>query len=356
MGKLLIVFALITVFVAFLGERIITLRKVCLASREVIPNHLPNCRHLKGLEYGSEDITVLPHGLAIISTGLKYPGVMFSPDSPGKIYTVDLHDPRLKPVELKIAGAFDVHSFNPHGIGVYIDEKDHSVYLFVVNHPRDNSQVEVFRFVEEDNSIVHLNTIQHELLYSVNDVVPVGADRFYATNDHYFSNAIMKRLEPVIGRPWTNVVYYSPDEVKVVAEGFFMANGINSSPDKRHIYVADIFDHKIYVMAIQENKNLTVIKSVDAGSLCDNVEVDLDTGDLWLGCFPNGWKMLHYDPEDPPGCEVIQIQNVHSEKPIVKQVYCDNGSIIQGCSVSAFYRDKLLIGTVFHKTLACDMK
>lgn len=69
----------------------------------------------------------------------------------------------------------------------------------------------------------------------MNDVVPVGANRFYATNDHYFSSAIMKKLEPLIGRPWTNVVYYSPDEVKVVAEGFFMANGINISPEKRFV-------------------------------------------------------------------------------------------------------------------------
>ena len=40
------------------------------------------------------------------------------------------------------------------------------------------------------------------------------------------------------------------------------------------------------------------------GSLCDNVEVDPETGDLWLGCHPNGWKLFMFDPEDPPGSEV----------------------------------------------------
>lgn len=43
---------------------------------------------------------------------------------------------------------------------------------------------------------------------------------------------------------------------------------------------------------------------VDLGSLCDNVEVDPQTGDLWLGCHPNGMKLLAYDSRDPPGSEV----------------------------------------------------
>lgn len=45
-------------------------------------------------------------------------------------------------------------------------------------------------------------------------------------------------------------------------------------------------------------------QSVGLGSLCDNIEVDHRTGDLWLGCHPNGLKLLKNDPEDPPGSEV----------------------------------------------------
>lgn len=45
-------------------------------------------------------------------------------------------------------------------------------------------------------------------------------------------------------------------------------------------------------------------QSVGVGSLCDNIEVDHRTGDLWLGCHPNGLKFLKNDPEDPPGSEV----------------------------------------------------
>lgn len=45
-------------------------------------------------------------------------------------------------------------------------------------------------------------------------------------------------------------------------------------------------------------------QSVDVGSLCDNIEVDQRTGDLWLGCHPNALKFVKNDPEDPPGSEV----------------------------------------------------
>lgn len=70
--------------------------------------------------------------------------------------------------------------------------------------------------------------------YSVNDIVAVGVDSFYATNDHYFSHELIKGfVEPFLAQPWSNVVYYSPKEVKVVSEGYYFANGINISLDKR---------------------------------------------------------------------------------------------------------------------------
>lgn len=48
----------------------------------------------------------------------------------------------------------------------------------------------------------------------------------------------------------------------------------------------------------------TFNQSVAVGTLCDNVEVDPENGDLWLGCHPNAWKALMFDPKDPPGSEV----------------------------------------------------
>ncbi|XP_042279893.1 serum paraoxonase/arylesterase 2-like [Thunnus maccoyii] len=356
MGAVGLISLVIAVLAVLFGERVVNFRKKTLASRELVQNHLPNCVALKNMDYGSEDITILANGLAFISAGLKYPG-MPSSDVTGKIFLLDLQDPRIKPVELRMPRNFDLDSFNPHGISVYTDPSDDTVYLFVVNHPHHKSQVELFKFVEEEFSLLHQKTIKHELLHSVNDIVAVGVDSFYATNDHYFSHEIFKAVvEPLLAQPWANVVYYSPEKVEVVSEGYYFANGINISPDKRHIYVVDLFDHNVHVLERKEDNALAPVKSVAVGSLCDNVEVDPETGGLWLGCHPNGWKAFMFDPKDPPGSEVIHIQNIHSEKPVVTQVYADNGQVIMGSSVAAPYGGKLLIGTVFHKALCCDLK
>uniref|UniRef100_A0A3Q3VRE9 Paraoxonase n=1 Tax=Mola mola TaxID=94237 RepID=A0A3Q3VRE9_MOLML len=298
----------------------------------------------------------LKDGLAFLSTGLKYPGIPSFSDQPGKIYILDLLLPKSTPVELQIKGGLDLSSFNPHGISVYIDDADDSVYLFVVNHPQHKSQVEIFRFVEE-NTLVHLKTVTHPLLHSVNDIVAVGVESFYATNDHSFPNDALHFLTIVLGLPWCEVVYYGPEEVRVAAGGFMSSNGINISPDKRlYIYVADILDHEIDVFERQDGDQLVYLKSVAVGSLCDNIEVDHRTGDLWLGCHPNPMKLSAFDPEDPPGSEVIHVKNIHSERPLVSQEYGDDGRVIMASSVAAPYEGKLLIGTVFHKALLCDLK
>lgn len=54
--------------------------------------------------------------------------------------------------------------------------------------------------------------------------------------------------------------------------------------------------------------------------------------------------------------QVIRIKNIHSEQPLVSHEYADNGRVIEGSSVAAPYEGKLLIGTVYHKALLCDLK
>ncbi|XP_067304825.1 serum paraoxonase/arylesterase 2-like isoform X2 [Pseudorasbora parva] len=303
MGKLAVLSLAVVALAVLIGERLNSLRHTSLSYRELTQNYLPNCHLIDGIDFGAEDITIREDGLAFLSTGLKYPGLPFYTDDPGKIYTLNLLDSELKIKALSIKGQFDKDSFNPHGISIYTDDKDGAIYVFVVNHPQDKSQVEIFRFVEKENSLQHIKTIKHELLHSVNDIVAVGAESFYASNDHYFTNDILKLVEPFLSLPWCDIVYYSPETVQVVAGGFLSANGINISPNKRHLYVSDILKHTIVVLEIQKNTVLSHVKEVDVGSLCDNIEVDRKSGDLWMGCHPNGLKCVFHDPNDPPGSE-----------------------------------------------------
>ncbi|XP_028725653.2 serum paraoxonase/arylesterase 1 [Peromyscus leucopus] len=274
------------------------------ALREVTPVDLPNCNLVKGVETGAEDLEILPNGLAFLSTGLKYPGIKsFEPDKPGKILLMDLNEKDPAVLELEITGnKLERSSFNPHGVSTFTDE-DNAVYLLVVNHPDSKSTVEVFKFQEEERSLLHLKTITHELLPSINDIVAVGPESFYATNDHYFADPYLKSWELYLGLSWSNVVYYSPDKVQVVAEGFDFANGIGISPDGKHVYIAELLAHKIHVYEKHANWTLTPLKVLDFDTLVDNISVDPVTGDLWVGCHPNGIRIFFYDSENPPGSE-----------------------------------------------------
>jgi arylesterase/paraoxonase len=325
------------------------------AFREVTAVELPNCNLVKGIEAGSEDIDILPNGLAFFSTGLKYPGLKsFEPDKPGKILLMDLNEENPQVLELKITGSkLDLPSFNPHGISTFTAE-DNVVYLLVVNHPDFKTTVEVFKFQEEEKSLLHLKTIRHKLLPSVNDIIAVGPEHFYATNDLYFVDPYLRSWELYLGVGWSNAVYYSPDEVRVVAEGFDFGNGISISPDGKYVYIAELLAHKIHVYEKHTNWTLTPLKSLDLDTLVDNISVDPVTGDLWVGCHPNGWKIFFYDPENLPGSEVLRIQNILTEEPKVTVVYAENGTVLQGSTVASVYKGKLLIGTVFHKALYCE--
>uniref|UniRef100_A0A8C1HYW6 arylesterase n=2 Tax=Cyprinus carpio TaxID=7962 RepID=A0A8C1HYW6_CYPCA len=217
MGKLA-VFSLAVALAAFIGERLVALRHVLLYSRELTQNYPPNCHLIEGIEYGAEDITILD-GFAFLSTGLKYPGLPSYSDDPGN--TLNL-----------FAIFYEIKKKNSNG----------DIYLFVENHPQGKIKVESFRFVENENALQYIKTIKHELLHKYVLIsvyfkyfFAVGTKSFYATNDHYFTNGILKFVEPFLSLSWCDVVYYSPQTVQVVAGGFPSTNSINISPDKRQV-------------------------------------------------------------------------------------------------------------------------
>uniref|UniRef100_A0A8C2NP75 Paraoxonase n=1 Tax=Capra hircus TaxID=9925 RepID=A0A8C2NP75_CAPHI len=346
------------------------------ASREVKSVELPNCKLIKGIGLYSCGYTELLCSLVFhcdnlspvssrtashssvcsLKNGLRYPGVKsFEPDKPGKILLMDMNEEDPTVLELKMTGSnFDASSFNPHGISTFTDE-DNTVYLLVVSHPDFKSTVELFKFQEEEKSLLHLKTIRHELLPNLNDLVAVGREHFYATNDHYFVDQYLRSWELYLGLAWSNVVYYSPDDVRVVASGFDFANGISMSPDRKYVYIAELLAHKIHVYEKHANWTLTPLKSLDCDTLVDNISVDPVTGDLWVGCHPNGMKIFSYDPENPPGSEVLQIQNILAEDPKVTVVYAEDGKVLHGSTVASVYKGKMLVGTVFQKALYCEL-
>lgn len=92
-------------------------------------------------------------------------------------------------------------------------------------------------WVNEASFIKHFECLLFPMFFSVNDIVAVGVESFYATNDRYFHSNALLLIAVYLDLTWCDVVFYSPHEVRVVADGLRSPNGINISPDKRFISV-----------------------------------------------------------------------------------------------------------------------
>ncbi|KAI0238173.1 Serum paraoxonase/arylesterase 2 [Lamellibrachia satsuma] len=151
--------------------------------RWTLPGHKAMCNHqsdrcrlVPGVDKGSEDIQVLPNGLALITSGL-------APQSRGNILLFDFKKPRRGAHALDIVGYFDRSTFSPLGLSIWRDYKSNVIYLFVVN-VRGNikSTMEKFRFDEKTRKLHHLRTITDPTLTHPNDIVATGEESFYFTN------------------------------------------------------------------------------------------------------------------------------------------------------------------------------
>ena len=99
-----------------------------------------------------------------------------------------------------------------HGMDFYEDPttltsetKNLALTLFVINHRRTGSVVEVFEYTrkqdEKDDGngslgvVRYVETIANDLIRTPNDLVAMGRRSFYITNDHYYREGFMRHIE-----------------------------------------------------------------------------------------------------------------------------------------------------------------
>lgn len=213
---------------------------VSLGYHKTIYNQHPGpCRTVPGIEKGSEDVTVDSNGLAFISSELNCRETTdpsrLPPNIRGKIFLFDFNHPGKNVTELLLKGNFDRDHFYPHGISLYEDPTSGEKRLFVVNHyAHGDERIEIFVFDENGKMLNHMKTVKGDSIYSVNDIVAVGPESFYYTNDRYYTHSKLgKRIEHYGDFAWSTIGFYDGKQDMIVKSGFKFANGINISPDGR---------------------------------------------------------------------------------------------------------------------------
>ena len=307
--------------------------------REITPHFNGKMVKISGFE-GNEDITVdRKTGIALIAAPA------FNLDKNGSIFMLNLNEASPKPINLTTQLPFS--NFHPHGISLY-QSADGDKKLFVINHRNTGHYIEIFQFT--DSSLVHLESIQNPLFISPNDIVAVGERQFYLTNDHNEPLSDWRAKKDILQIPMGNVCFYDGKNAKVVADGIMYANGINKSNDGKSIFVASASGQKIKVYE-RNSRSETLTESDEiAINGPDNIDVD-EAGNLWVGCHPKLLKFLAHSKEHSKisPSEIIKITYQGKGKAQLESIYLNDGSEISASTVGVFYKDKLLIGSVFEK-------
>lgn len=300
---------------------------------------------------GPEDITIdTQTGIAFISvddrrTNQNNPGTI-----EGAILVMNLSDsvPVLRDVSKNT-----LNDFHPHGISLW--KGNGKTFLFVVNHGQKIKQHTIERFEWRNDSLIYLETIvDANLMTSPNDVTAVGEREFYVTNDHgYSERGIGRTLEDYLQLRLSYVNYYNGMKFQKVAEDIAYANGINHSADNSKIFVASPTGGKVFVY----NRNstdgtLTLAEEVDVNTGVDNIEVD-GSGALWIGCHPQLLKFVAH-AANANKFSPSQIIKLSPEGPTgyrMEEIFLNDGTEYSGSTVAAVYGNKMLVGSVFEKTM-----
>ena len=354
-----VVAGVVVVGAVALGFRIMSVAGVFA---DVTPGFAGTCKTVTGV-VGAEDIA-LDHdsGIAFISATDRRMIMAGKSSTQDGIYVMKAGHPEQGITKLEGTPA----DFHPHGISILRD-RDGTLTLMAVNHPlKGPAQVVIFNvmqvFLPDGTSklfLHHVKTVTDDLLFSPNDVVAVGKDRFYATNDHGSRSDLGVTLENYLMLPRAYVVYYDGQHMSQAVTGLRYANGINISSDLSHVYVAETIGRDVKTFSREPISGaLKQVDDFDIPGGVDNIDVD-DAGNLWVAAHPKLFSFVAYasDPSKPSPSEIFRVAVFdgvpHSSFP----VFTSTGKEIGASSIGAVMGDQMLIGSVFDpKILDCTME
>jgi arylesterase/paraoxonase len=296
------------------------------------------------LPQGSEDIAVDHRtGTAYISSA-DFRAIKAQPSTArGELYTFDLENPEAKPVALTRDWK---PSFNPHGLGLW-PLAEGGVRLFVINHTPAGHFVEVFD--HQGGRLIHRQSLSDPLMHAPNDLLPVGPDRFYVTNDHGYRSDLGRTLEDFLQLSEAEILYHDGRTFRVAAKGLAYANGLGLSPEGRILYAAETIGRRLAVYDREPSSGaLFFRRRIDMGTGVDNIDVDAE-GNLWIGAHP---KLLTFVKHSKNASlrspsQILKFTPAGPEGYVFGTEHLSDGTDLSGASVGVRYKNKLVLGAVF---------
>jgi hypothetical protein len=225
------------------------------------------CRQIPGFS-GPEDFAVDTATGAIFVASLApvtAPVMVTEEEGAGPSGGVYRFRPGQPPVRLEIEGGPVVRG---HGLGLWVDPSGER-RLFLVDHAEAGERVVIARV--EGSRLVHVRTVESPLFISLNDVAPVGLERFYVTNDHHHPRGPWQRVEDFTFQRRSNLIYFDGQEGKEVLDGLGFGNGV--SFDGERLYVAESTTHRVQVLRPTAQGTVEVEAKLALGPGYDNLTI-----------------------------------------------------------------------------------
>lgn len=319
------------------------------AFRTVVSQGGEGCRPLEGV-VGAEDVEFDARAGVVLLSSQDRRAWLAGQPSPGALFVWDpTGDAPPRPLAMDFRG-----EFHPHGLSLFERQ------VFVVNHPTElTSVVEVFTLegdATETLMLRHERTISAPEFISLNDLVAVGRDTFYVTNDAGTVNHTAARVaETVLKLPWASVVFFDGTKARVVAEGFSYANGVTTSRDRRTVFVSESTGRHLVAFARDSVSGaLTELGRTQLESGLDNLTLAPDDS-VWIGAHPRLLAFLGHakDAAKKSPSQVLRATwDAAQKRFVVEVVLTDDGTKLSGSSVAVpLSAGRVLVGSVFEPHL-----
>lgn len=318
----------------------------------IAPTTVGVCRAVTGGGVvGAEDVTIDPEtGIAFVS-GYDRRGDGAGGPVRGAVWTYDLAAHGASPVDATSSAL--PAGFSPHGISLWRGA-DGRKTLFAINHAGNRHAIEVFDVV--GSTLTHRRTVTGPALVSPNDIVGVGADTFYVTNDHANPAGWRRTAEDYLRLRETTVQFFNGEDFSQALSGVGGANGIAVSADSGSVYLSAASERIVYVYDRDlQTSALTRRAAVAVPGFADNIEV-LANGDLLLGLHSKIFQLLaHFaDASKPSPSHILRLKQDGKGSFVPQTVYYNDGAEISGVSVAAGAGDRMLLGAIMEpKILDC---
>lgn len=308
------------------------------------------CKQVTGV-VGVEDIAIDHETNIAFLSGYDRRASMSGGSPRGAIWTLDISKPDAVPVDATSGALPD--GFWPHGIG-FFRAYDGTKTLFVISHANNKHSIEIFDV--NGATLTHRRTVTGAPLVSPNDIVGVGPESFFVTNDHANTQGLMRTVEDYGRLKQTTVQFYDGANFTTALSGIGGANGINISKDGRSLYLSAASELAVHVYDRDPNTNtLTERAKVSVPGFADNIDVLAD-GSLLLGVHSKILDLVAHvgDAKHLAPTHVMHLTPDGNGSFNAKTIYYNAGQELSAGSVGAAANKHLLIGGIFDaKILDC---